>query len=207
MYTVFLSGGIASGKSTVAAELVRLGATTIDLDQVSRRVLSPGSPTLDALCRTFGANLVDASTGELKRGILAQRAFASAEGARQLEAIEMPAITQEFLCELKAREAQGAQVCLVQIPLLDRVENLFSLADEIVCVVCPLETRRERAIGRGMTGADFDARVANQPSDAYFREHATTLFQNSGTPEELVGQVDTWWKGHEAQGWRKVSRS
>lgn len=204
MYTVFLSGGIASGKSTVANELVRLGASTIDLDQVSREVVRPGTPTLAALADAFGSDVIDPPTGELNRGLLAQRAFGTASGTRKLEEIEIPAITDAFLRELKVLSDKGATVCLVQIPLLDRVEALFPLADEIICVVSPIELRRSRAIKRGMTGEDFDARITHQPSDDYFRSHATTVFDNSGSRDQLISQVDSWWARHERDRWCEV---
>lgn len=204
MYTVFLSGGIASGKSTVARELVRLGAATIDLDQVSREVLRPNSSTVHAIAHEFGADLIDPATGALDRHRLAQRAFASPRAGYRLEQIELPGITEMFKNELRFRQEQGTPVCVVEIPLLDRVEGLTSLADEIVCVICPLELRRTRAVGRGMDAADFDARAALQPTDEYLRAHATTVFDNRGSEDELIQMVDTWWKRHEASLWQKA---
>lgn len=203
MYTVLLAGGIASGKSTVSRELVRLGATNIDLDQVSRKVLEPGMPAVAAVARAFGQDLVDPESGRLRRQLLAQRAFSSREEAARLERIEIPAITEELDRELAASEAEGAKVCVVEVPLLDRVEGIARRADEVLCVVCPLSVRRERAVGRGMSVEDFDARVANQTSDEYLREHATTLFDNAGSTQGLLRQVDAWWRSRELSGWAK----
>lgn len=199
MYTVFLSGGIASGKSTVARKLVRLGATTIDLDQISREVLCAGSPTVEAIGKVFGADLVDPTTGELNRSLLAQRAFSNEQSASKLESIEIPAITRTLMSELRTKESQGVRVCVVEVPLLDRVESLLSLPDEIVCVVAPLELRRKRAIERGMTGVDFDRRVALQPTDQYLRSHATAVIENTGDLQELIQQVDAWWQVREGR--------
>ena len=94
------------------------------------------------------------------------------------------------------------RVCVVEVPLLDRIESMLNLADEVLVVDCPLEVRRVRAHGRGMDVADFDRRAALQPSDEYLREHATALLDNSGGPSELAEQVDAWWSAHEAAGWR-----
>ena len=90
MYTVFLAGGIASGKSTVARELERLGATRIDLDQLSREVLAAGSPCLAEVTSAFGEELLDPVTGELNRSLLASRVFGSKELLARLEQIELP---------------------------------------------------------------------------------------------------------------------
>ena len=82
---------------------------------------------------------------------------------------------------------------MVEVPLLDRVEDMFSLADDILVVVAPMDLRRERAVGRGMTAEDFDVRVSKQPSEDYLRTYATHVFDNSGNEEALRKQVDLWW--------------
>ena len=68
-------------------------------------------------------------------------------------------------------------------------------------VTCPIDVRRERAIGRGMDAVDFDARAANQPTDEWLAAHADTVFQNDGSPERLVAAIDAWWRDHETTGW------
>lgn len=193
MRTVFLAGGIGSGKSTVAHELERLGCHRIDLDQLSREVLQPGSPTTLEVARAFGMDLLD-ENGVLDRRLLAARAFATCEDAARLEQIELPAIAR--LLEERLRALSNAsdppEICLVEIPLLDRADAMRSLADETVLVDCPVELRRVRAIGRGMTGEDFDARAANQPTDEWLRAHADTIITNTGTYDELIAQVHAW---------------
>jgi dephospho-CoA kinase len=230
MRTVFLAGGIGSGKSTVARELERLGAARIDLDQLSRDVLCEDKGVIARVCEAFGEDLIDPATGVLNRGLLASRAFASRESAALLEAIELPAITrllERRLAELATpqlaagveAEAAGTEVsevgdvpqddaiahglagrvgapqlAIVEVPLLDRVdEATLALADGVLVVWCPLELRRERAIGRGMTGEDFDARAANQPSDEWLRAHATELLDNSAGTEELLAATRDWY--------------
>lgn len=204
MYTVFLAGGIASGKSSVARELERRGAWRIDLDQVSRSVLEPGGACAAEVAAAFGEDLVDPVTGAIDRRGIAERAFADAESAARLEAIELPYIRETLVRALKGGACGQTEpaLCVVEVPLLDRLEPLFGLADEILVVDCPLELRRIRAIGRGMDARDFDRRAANQPSDAYLRAHATTLLDNSGGAHELAGIVDAWWREREAAGWR-----
>ena len=204
MYTVFLAGGIASGKSSVARELERRGAWRIDLDELSRAVLAPGSECVGEVAAAFGADLVDASTGALDRRTLAERAFADPESAARLEAIELPYIRQMLVRALEGGPCGQTEPCLcvVEVPLLDRLEPMFGLADEVMVVDCPLELRRVRAIGRGMDAVDFDARAANQPSDAYLRAHATTLLDNTGGPSDLAARVGAWWDARAAADWK-----
>ena len=203
-YTVILAGGIGSGKSTAGQILEELGCARIDLDQLSREVLEPSSPIIADICRAFGEDLVDGETGLLNRRLLASRAFATKEGATLLEAIELPAIRNllaQRLDELAAAQDRPA-CCVVEVPLLDRMGEGLSLADEVMVVWCPLALRRERAIHRGMTGEDFDARAANQPTDAWLRAHATTLVDNTAGPDELRTSLEAWYARHEREGWQ-----
>lgn len=204
MYVVFLAGGIASGKSSVARSLERRGAWRIDLDQLSRAVLEPGCPCVNEVVEAFGSDLIDARTGLLDRRALAARAFADAESAARLEAIELPYIREMLVHALEGGPCGQAEpaVCVVEVPLLDRMEPMFNLADEILVVDCPVDLRRVRAIGRGMDAEDFDRRAANQPGDEYLRAHATTIIDNAGGPSDLGEQIDAWWGAREANGWK-----
>ena len=199
MYVVYLAGGIASGKSLVARRLEGLGAWRVDLDQVSREVLAPGEPCLDEIARVFGDDLIDPGTGTLNRALLAERAFASEATTALLESIEHPYITArlERLLSGKAADCPDPlpRVCVVEIPLLDRVEHLLPLADEVIAIVAPLELRLERAVSRGMDMADARRRAQSQPDDDYLRKHADLVIENSGTEEELLAAVDAWWDG------------
>ena len=195
MYVVFLAGKIASGKSSVASALEELGCTRIDLDQVSREVLEPGEPCLTALAEAFGEDILDPETGVLDRALLAARGFATEGNRALLEAIELPFIKKRLMDELDALCNQKG-IAVVEIPLLDRLEGDLDLADEIVYVHVPREIRRVRAIGRGMDGADFDARDAAQPSDDYLFSHADTILDNSGTAAELAEKVASWAQRH-----------
>ena len=200
MHVVFLAGGPASGKSTVARELERLGAWRVDLDELSRAVLEPGSPCLDEVTRDFGEDLVDADTGALDRALLARRAFADDASAERLEAIELPYI-RDMLVRTVASNRCGEReplLCVVEVPLLDRMESMLDLADEVLVVTCPLELRRERARLRGMDPLDFDRRVARQPTDDYLKAHATCVIENTGEKDELLRAVRSWWDAH---GW------
>lgn len=199
MYVALLAGCIASGKSTVARFLEDRGVIRIDLDQLSREVCGAGSDVCARIAEAFGSDVLDSETGELRRDVLAQRAFATEEGTRQLEAIVHPAI--RALLSEKISNGTDFDVCVVEVPLLDRVEDLIPMADEVMCVVCPYDVRRERALARGMQGADFDARAALQPSEAYLREHATFVIENDKDEAALFEQLDAWWHGCNVDEW------
>ena len=195
MYTVFLAGGMASGKSTVARMLEEKGAYRIDLDCISRDVLAPGSGCVQEIFRAFGEDVVDQKTGRLNRHQLAMRAFATSTAAKKLEAIEMPYIIRtlkETLVEVNLKEDAPA-VCVVEVPLLDRIESLLTLADEVVAVVSPYELRKKRAQLRGVSSKDFEQRVAGQPSDEYLRSKAATVIENSEDEDLLATYVNAWW--------------
>lgn len=206
MYTTYLAGGIASGKSTVARLWESWGARRVDLDQASRDVLAPGQPCVRVVAQAFGQDLVNPATGELSRAALAARAFATAEGTARLEAIELPFIGEELERRLGEARADGVACCVVEVPLLDRMGALLNLADEVVTVVCPLETRRLRAQGRGMDPVDFDARAARQPTEAYLRAHATTVIENAGDELALADKARAWWDARAAAGWASAKR-
>lgn len=191
MKTIFLIGGIASGKSSVARELERRGAVRIDLDQVSREVLAPGSSLLPAIAREFGTDLLD-EAGLLNRGLLARRAFVSAEATARLEAIELPAISDALAAHLDDLKASACppELVVVEVPLPDRAGPMMGLADAVVCVSCPVDVRRVRAIGRGMDGADFDRRAARQLTDGQMAALADVVLDNSGDEQTLLRQLD-----------------
>ena len=203
MYVVFLAGGIASGKSTVASRMEELGAWRCDLDGISRDVLGPGMPCTEEVASAFGEDLIDPDTGELDRRTLAGRAYATPEDAARLEAIELPYI-REALSRALGDDCCASTmpaVAVVEVPLLDRMTDMLDLADEIVCVTCPFETRELRAVGRGMTAEDFRRRAANQPSDEWLVAHSDTVLDNRGDADQLVAKVDDWWQTREQEGW------
>lgn len=191
---VFLVGGIASGKSSVATQLECLGAIRIDLDQISREVLAPGSVLLKDIAKEFGADLIQ-TDGSLNRKKLALRAFVTAERTATLEALELPAIKKELVERIKRIQSlqKQAPCIVVEVPLPDKMGSLLELADEVLGVICPRELRRIRAIDRGMSEQDFERRVARQLSDADLRALCDTTLDNSGDQESLKEQLQKWW--------------
>ena len=127
---VGLTGGIGSGKSTVAALLRAKGATVVDADQVARSVVEPGEPALATLVERFGDGILDPD-GRLDRPALAAVAFADDDGRKALGEITWPAIGEEF--ERQIREAPDDAVVICDVPLL--VESKAAAARPYVAVV------------------------------------------------------------------------
>ena len=191
MLLVGLTGGIGSGKSTVARLLEARGATIVDADQVARDVVEPGQPAFDRLVERFGDGILGPD-GRLDRPKLAAVAFATAEGTQALNEITHPAVGEEFLRRMTAAPADGIVVC--DVPLLVESETAASRGYEFVIVVeTPRELRLERLEGRGVPRADAEARMAKQATDEQRRAVATWVVDNSGDLAHLERQVDEIW--------------
>jgi dephospho-CoA kinase len=184
-----LTGGIGSGKSTVAGLLAAKGAVVVDADAIARQVVEPGSPVLDELAERFGADIVGAD-GRLDRALLAERAFVSDESRRDLDAITHPAIGEEFLRQVAA--APSGAVVVHDVPLLVESKNPAQYRGVIV-VEAPREVRLARLEARGIAVEDAERRMAQQASDEDRRAIATWLLDNAGSVDELSAQVDAIW--------------
>lgn len=205
MYIVVLTGGIASGKSTVRRYFESHGAMAFDLDKISREIVEPPSPQLDALVRQFGDEIVD-DEGRLIRANLARVAFDDPVSTQAMNEIMLPAIFErcaEYLVSFSC-SVKGTPVVFIEVPLLCEAPQFAELADEVVALEVDYETRKRRARERGMTERDFEARYAQQASDEERRALADTVIDNSGTKEELIAKLDAWWHERERQGWRSM---
>ena len=185
-----LTGGIGSGKSTVAARLVERGATLVDADRISREVVAPGTDGLAAVRAAFGDGVLDGE-GALDRPALAAIVFADAAARDRLNAIVHPLVRRRS-AELLAAAPEGA-VVVQDVPLL--VEGGMAPSFALVVVVhADAEERVRRLVGaRGMPEADARARIAAQADDAARRAAADVWLDNAGTGDELVAAVDRLW--------------
>jgi dephospho-CoA kinase len=184
-----LTGGIGSGKSTVAGLLAGKGAVVVDADLIARQVVEPGSPVLDRLVERFGADILG-SDGHLDRPRLAERAFADEDSRRDLEAITHPAIGEEFLRQVAAAPVGG--VVVHDVPLLVESKNPAQYGGVIV-VEAPRAVRLARLAARGIPVADAERRMAQQATDEQRRAIATWVLDNSGELDALRAQVDAVW--------------
>ena len=189
MIRVGLTGGIGSGKSTVARLLAEHGALVIDADQIAREVVEPGQPALTEIAERFGPDVIT-TDGSLDRAALAAIVFADAVALADLNAITHPRIAVRTAQLIAA--APDDAVVVYDMPLL--VENdLAEGWDHVIVVEADREVRVRRLIERGLDEADIEARMSRQASDEQRRAVADVVIDNSGDLDSLRAQVDHTW--------------
>lgn len=184
---VGLTGGVASGKSTVAQLLVDLGAVLIDGDALAREVVARGTPGLAQVVEEFGAELLT-DEGDLDRAALGRIVFSDEAARRRLEAITHPLIFERY-AELEAAAPAGALV-VHDIPLLAESGRAETF-DEVIVVDAPTELQVERMMNdRGWTREEAESRIAAQASREDRLAIATIVIENSGSLDDLRAQVE-----------------
>lgn len=184
-YLVGLTGGIGTGKSTVAEQLAALGAVVVSADELAREVVAPGSPGLEQLAREFGPGVVQPD-GQLDRAAMAQLVFDDPAARLRLEQITHPLIaaakTEQF-----AGLAPG-QVGVYDVPLLVEtgMEGEF---DAVVVVEAPLDLRLARLHRRGLPNREARARIEAQATDEERRALAHFVLVNDGDRNQLDRSV------------------
>ena len=181
---IALTGGIGSGKSTVASEWVRLGAIEIDADQLAREVVEPGQPGLAALVAEFGEQVLDA-TGHLNRAKLAEISFSDPGTRKKVESLLHPLI-QELAAQRTKLNSQG--VIVYTIPLLVETQSPLRF-DKVVTISCPESIRIERLLARGMSREDAIRRIASQATDAEREARSDVVIDSNCTLSELLSRA------------------
>jgi dephospho-CoA kinase len=215
MRIIGLTGGIGTGKSTVAGLLRRRGVTVIDADEAVRAVQAPGTEGLARLVDAFGPEILD-EQGALDRGRLARVAFGEESARRRLEEIVHPLVREWMAARQREAEARGEPVVVHDIPLLyetrlpaeepaadggrpldaaERVRIARSAGfDAVLLVYAPEELQVSRLVEqRGMDAADVRARLAAQLPIERKRQLATHVVDNTGTLDELEARLDRVW--------------
>jgi dephospho-CoA kinase len=183
---IALTGGIGSGKSTVARRWVELGATEIDADVLAREVVAPGSTGLAIVAKQFGSEVL-AADGTLDRASLAKIAFSSEENRKLLESILHPLIQQ-----LALEKVEGLSgVIVYTIPLF--VESNSKLKfDKVVTISCDEAVRVKRLVeSRGMSEGEAISRISAQASDAQREAVSDIVIDSNCTMAELVSRADS----------------
>ena len=197
MIEIGLTGGIGSGKSTVADALVARGAELIDADCIVRELQEPGGAVFDAMVDRWGDGIV-AADGTLDRAAVAALVFTDEAELQALNDIVHPAVAEAMKARRDELEATDA-IVILDIPLLvrpdgtsdkDRYANLAG----IIVVDVETELAVERLVGfRGFAEGDARARIANQASRDARRAVADVVIDNSGTLDDLESQIDAAW--------------
>jgi dephospho-CoA kinase len=184
---VGLTGGIASGKSTVSAILAELGAVVIDADLIAREVVARGTPGLDAVVAEFGPGLLTPG-GDLDRPAMGALVFADPSARKRLEAIIHPLVHQRS-AELEAAAPPGS-VIVHDIPLLAEVGRGGQF-DAVLVVDAPTEEQVTRMVrDRGWTREDAESRIAAQASREDRLAIATHVIDNTGSLDDLRRRVE-----------------
>lgn len=201
MLVIGLTGGIATGKSTVATMLAARGAVVVDADGLAREVTAPGEPGYDEVVARFGRDIV-AATGVLDRSRLAAIVFADPAARADLEAITHPRIGALMQARISAAMASSAPLAVADIPLLfERGRN--AAFPQTMLVYAPREVQLSRMRERD----GWDDVAAQQRLDAQLpidekRARATWVIDNSGSLPDTAAQVKAWWEdvvaGHTA---------
>jgi len=193
MQLIALTGGIASGKSTIGRRFEELGAVRIDADQLAREAVAPGSPGLRRVVERFGTELLTAD-GFLDRAALGSRVFGDEAALADLNAIVHPEVRRLFEERLaEARVADPSAVVVYELPLLVETGAVDGW-DLIVVADAPEQVRIARMVElRGMTEREAADRLARQAGDEERRVVADVVIDTSGTEARTQEQVDALW--------------
>ncbi|RJG03710.1 dephospho-CoA kinase [Noviherbaspirillum sedimenti] len=186
-FSVGLTGGIGSGKTTVANMFAARGAALIDTDQIAHALTQPGGIAMPAIATQFGADFI-ASTGAMDRARMRAAVFADPAAKKRLEAILHPLIKSE--CERLAQQAQGPYRIFV-VPLLVESGNWKERVSRVLVVDCPEQQQLLRVMDRnGLSEAEVRAIMATQATRAQRLAAADDILLNDGDPAALDPQVE-----------------
>lgn len=189
-----LTGGIATGKSTVANLLAKRGAVLIDLDRIAREIVEPGQPALALVAERFGQAVLR-EDGSLDRKKLGAIVFADANERKALEAITHPRIRAVMKERMEQHERSAPDtLVVVDVPLLyeSGLERYF---DQIMVVYVPRELQLQRLMKRdGISEDDARKRLAAQMDIEEKKARADIVIDNSRDELRLAEQIDRWWR-------------
>ncbi|MBU2570185.1 MAG: dephospho-CoA kinase [Gammaproteobacteria bacterium] len=185
MLKIGLTGGIGSGKTTIADLFSELNVPVIDADDIAREVVEPGSQALEQIRHAFGERVI-AADGNLDRSAMRELVFADTEQKRKLEAIVHPMVRQSIL---KRVASLDASYCIICIPLL--VESgMVNLVDRVLVVDCPVETQIERVTKRDCLDEKIvRAIIDSQATREQRKALANDLIDNATSDSMLAEQV------------------
>lgn len=194
MMWIGLTGGIATGKSTVSALLREKGYSVIDADRLAREAVQIGTPAHLEIVKVFGAAAV-LSGGELNREQIGKVVFSDRTKLSLLESIIHPRVRDLALKKRRALEAQGVAVAFYDVPLLFE-KDMEPLFDQVTVVACSSAVQKARLMSRnGFSSEEADRRIASQLAIEAKIKRAHTVIHNDGSLEDLEKAVDTYLVG------------
>ena len=191
IWRIGLTGGIGSGKSTVAGILAARGAAVIDADAISRSVTAPGGRAIAPIAQAFGSGMIDAQ-GAMNRQAMRETVFQNPEAKKQLEAIIHPLVSLITGEQTQAAMQSGHRVLVFDVPLLvESGERWRKQVDRVVVVDCDADTQRQRVMARsGLAAEEIDRIVSLQVSRAQRLACADVVIFNQGLSlAELEAEV------------------
>ena len=190
MLRLGLTGGIGSGKSTVAKMLVEHGATLIDADDISRATTASGGSAITSIAAQFGLGAINAD-GSMNRDAMRQRVFAVPNARQQLEAIIHPLVSSESARQTEAARKAGCALLVLDIPLLVEFSRLRNQLDRVLVVDCEVATQISRVMQRsGWTQALVENVIASQATRTQRLAAAdVVIYNNALTLDDLAVQV------------------
>jgi len=193
LFTIGLTGGIGSGKSTVAQWFKKQGVSVLDADKIVHSLLRSDSSTLSKLVHEFGPDILG-ENGEISRMKLGNQVFHDEDARKRLERIVHPRVVECMKAEQAVLRDSGAKFCVWDVPLL--IEAGFTnFVDEVWVVWVPRDLQISRVLARDkLSLADVGARIAAQGSLDDKRQKADVVIDNSGSKSETEQQLEELWK-------------
>lgn len=192
MYLIGLTGGIASGKSTIAARFAAHGAVVIDADVLSREVVEPGTPGLAAIAQRFGSDVIGPD-GALDRAALGSIVFADDEARADLNAIVHPEVKRRSQARITEASNDPGAVVVYDVPLLVETGRADEF-DLVVVASAPEDERARRLVElRGLDRGEAERRIAAQATEDQRTAVADVVIDTAGSLEQTLGQVDAVW--------------
>lgn len=197
MITIFVTGGVGSGKSTLISFLGEHGAATVQADEVGHKNLFDPQ-VKEELRAAFGADVFD-DQGEVVRSALAAKAFVNKESTDLLDSITLKYVYQRSLEEIQELGKTHAVVVL-EMAILDGRDDFYKHADLVIAVTTSPEVRVKRLMeSRGFSKQDARNRLARQVPESQRLSIADVVFTNDGTREEFYQQIEQWWSSFVAE--------
>ena len=191
MLVIGVTGGLGTGKSTVAKMFARLGAKVVDADRIAHEVLEPDRPAWRDVTRAFGRQILK-KDHTIHRAKLAAHVFHHPAARKRLEAIVHPRVRRQITRQLKTLKRTRTQVVVLDVPLLIEA-NMQRLVDALVVVTATARVQRRRLLAKGCSGRDVNARMAAQMNLSAKVALADYVVDNSDGVERTWRQVRDIW--------------